>query len=381
MASTWKFLDVGKLERTHCYLSDNERLQLYNKLTKTFTIDDNNNYKTNGLPSPKIGCKISYQSLGQQIQTIIYYFIITFFFFLPAIYILLAIYFIYYAYYTQFIIYLIIYSILAFYPIKENKSIIRNKYVYNQLRYFSYRMSIHEDTYNYMKTTHKDVIFMAMPHGTLPLTTIISPLIHTDIYEGNDAVGTAASIIFYVPIIRNFAHWFGAQSVSKSSIKNILLNAKKCVGIMSDGISGIFVQSQHLKYENCEVVLLKKRKGIAKIALECGVTGVCPTYGFGNCQVYKCWFDKYGILRWLSQKLKMSLIIMYGRWYLWIPQRIPLYNVTGPIVKNKYANNPILKPTQEQIDEYHERILKAAKLLFDQHKQIYGWNSKELVFV
>ena len=75
------------------------------------------------------------------------------------------------------------------------------------------------------------------------------------------------------------------------------------------------------------------------------------------------------------------MIILYGRFYLWIPNRIPLYNVIGPIVKNKYMNKPIEKPTNIQIDEYHEEILKATKLLFDQHKAIYGWKDKQLVIV
>ena len=372
---------MSQLENTHCYLPDKERSALYEKLTVKFCIesDENNNFVVNGLSSPNIGSITTYQSLREQIETIIYYFIITAFFFVPIIFLIYTLYLLYLSYYYQVIINIMIYSFLSFYPIEENKSILLNKWVFNQLKYFSYRLCCSDDTNKFMLNKHSNLIFMNIPHGALPLTTVISPLIMTQIWNGNEPIATAASIIFYIPIIRNFAYWFGAKSVSKSSMKYILLNLKRCVGIVSDGISGIFVQKL---YDNSkEVVLLKHRKGIAKLALQCGVEGVVCCYGFGNCQVFKCWFDSYGVLRSLSKMLRLSLIILYGRWYLWIPKRIALYNVIGPIVKNKYANNPIKNPSQQQIDQYHKEILNATKLLFNQHKQIYGWKDKELIFV
>eukprot|EP01083_Nonionella_stella_P011959 33944_1 len=375
-SSKWKLLDVSVLEPSHCYLPDDERRELYNKLTKTFTID-NETFDVHGLSTPDFGRTVTPQPIIQQIQTIVYYFIIIAFYFTPGLFMLLFMYLLYHAYYTRLVISILICLFLVFYPIPENRAILRNRFVYNQLKYFSYRLSCHEETYNYMRSVHSDLIFMAMPHGTLPLTTVISPLITTDTFAGKEAVGTTADIIFYIPFIRNFACWFGVVSASKQSIQNVLLNVKRCLSIVCDGIAGIFEQSTNV---NTEVIFLKHRKGITKMALRCGCVGVVPMYGFGNCQVLECWFDKYGIMKAISKKLKMSLIVMYGRWYLWIPNRIPLYNVTGPIVRNKYANNPIKEPTQQQIDEYHDRILAETTKLFNQHKGIYGWSDKELVF-
>ena len=38
-------------------------------------------------------------------------------------------------------------------------------------------------------------------------------------------------------------------------------------------------------------------------------------------------------------------------------------------------------PTEEQIDEVHQKILAATKQMFDLHKASLGWGDKEMKFV
>ena len=130
-----------------------------------------------------------------------------------------------------------------------------------------------------------------------------------------------------------------------------------------------------------EYVLLKHRKGVSKLALQTG-SHVLPCYGFGNTSVYDAWYDPWGYMQYLSKKLRMSIIMFSGRWgMITIPKKVPLYCVIGHIVKNPYANKKIENPTNEQIDQYHEMILKEIKHIFDYHKHLYGWSHKDLVFL
>ncbi len=89
----------------------------------------------------------------------------------------------------------------------------------------------------------------------------------------------------------------------------------------------------------------------------------------------------FAICKYLSKKLRMSFILFYGRWFLPIAKKEPLYFVLGSIIKNKFAGNPIENPSQKMIDNYHSRLLHGIRDLFDKHKGLYGWEKKELVFV
>ncbi|ETO25251.1 hypothetical protein RFI_11886, partial [Reticulomyxa filosa] len=223
-------------------------------------------------------------------------------------------------------------------------------------------------------------------------------------------------VVFHVPFVRHILLWYGAISVSKASLMKHLKNHEN-VGLLMDGIAGIFAQhnkrNKHLDHHfqqhdeiasakstssfdsdsssnernndatknNGDVYAqIKKRTGIAKLALETG-SNVIPGFGFGNANVFTAVFDNYGVLEWLSRKIRASLLVFYGRYGLPIPFRVPCYYVYGRVIENKYANHPIKHPTEGQIAELHEQILKGFQEMFDAHKHIYGYPNAKLVFV
>eukprot|EP00462_Mataza_sp_D1_P016850 CAMPEP_0175167606 /NCGR_PEP_ID=MMETSP0087-20121206/28444_1 /TAXON_ID=136419 /ORGANISM="Unknown Unknown, Strain D1" /LENGTH=153 /DNA_ID=CAMNT_0016457531 /DNA_START=501 /DNA_END=962 /DNA_ORIENTATION=- len=144
-----------------------------------------------------------------------------------------------------------------------------------------------------------------------------------------------------------------------------------CVGIVPDGIAGIFTDSNQE-----EEVKLLHRKGLAKLCLKHGLT-VVPAYSHGNTDAFHTWYDKWGIMEWLSRKFRVSLFIPYGRWGLPIPFRC---NITmayaDPITPARKPN-----PTQEEIDALHQQILEGMRHCFDSYKAALGHGHKKLVFV
>ena len=80
----------------------------------------------------------------------------------------------------------------------------------------------------------------------------------------------------------------------------------------------------------------------------------------------------------LSRKLKVSLMLFYGRFGLPVPHREPIIMaVNSPV----FVEQKVESPTQEQIDVLHRRVVQAHKELFNSIKPLVGgvYADKDLV--
>ena len=77
-----------------------------------------------------------------------------------------------------------------------------------------------------------------------------------------------------------------------------------------------------------EVVKLKHRKGIAKLALRTGHP-IVPAYSIGNTAAFSAWFDPFGLLERISRAVQASLFIYWGRFFLPAPKQVRLTYVRG----------------------------------------------------
>jgi len=89
------------------------------------------------------------------------------------------------------------------------------------------------------------------------------------------------------------------------------------------------------------------------------------------------WYDPFGFMEALSRKLKVSLFVPYGRFGLPIPFRCNItMTYADPISVEKVA-----EPSQQQVDELHQRLLASWSELFESHKVPLGQSHKTLNFV
>jgi 2-acylglycerol O-acyltransferase 2 len=72
--------------------------------------------------------------------------------------------------------------------------------------------------------------------------------------------------------------------------------------------------------------------------------------------------------------LKTSLIIIWGRWGLPVPFRVPLLYAVGEPLELLHKDTP----TAAEVDAAHEQICRAFVELFDRYKWRYGWGHKTL---
>ncbi|CAB9514222.1 Diacylglycerol O-acyltransferase 2-like protein 6 [Seminavis robusta] len=217
------------------------------------------------------------------------------------------------------------------------------------------------------------VLFCIVPHGVGPFGITAYP-IWSKLWNAKLCHWTTAPVVLNIPIVGYLLRKIGYIPAKAPQILKTLTEQEDNVGVILDGIAGMFQDSSHKK----ELAYLKKRKGIVKIALKAGVP-IIPVYAFGHTAAYSVLVDPFGILEHLSNSLNTSLTPFFGRWgwLLGPPRRVPVTVCLGNPVHCPKTESP----TQEQINEYHAKLLEGYQQVFDQHKTAYGWKDKTLEFV
>ena len=144
---------------------------------------------------------------------------------------------------------------------------------------------------------------------------------------------------------------------------------------MPDGIAGMFRNNA----KNQEVVY-KNRKGVAKLALENGMT-IIPAYCVGTTKLLTLVYDPWDYWKTIDMgpgRGNRGIFFWYhGRYFLPIPRRANLtLLISEPIEVQK-----VEKPTQEDIDALHSKILTATKTMYYTHRKVLGYENEELIFV
>eukprot|EP01038_Epipyxis_sp_PR26KG_P006045 gene6045-8322_t len=232
------------------------------------------------------------------------------------------------------------------------------------LKYFSYRGS--------WKTSipiDSSLMLVAPPHGLFPVGNLLA-IIALPRFAGFYIRGIAASAVLNFPIAGNMLKLIGLIDASRNTVRKHLLN-KEVVGVSSGGIAEIFETNSA---NGTECIILKSRGGICKMAIQTG-SHIIPCYLFGNSKAFKIWYDQFGIMQWISRKLRVSLVLFYGRWGLPIPFRTTVFGVCGDPIYVQQKDNP----TNEEITQLLEILQTKIKELFDLHKASYGWEHVELI--
>lgn len=217
----------------------------------------------------------------------------------------------------------------------------------------------------------KAVIFAAIPHGVCPFGVVAYPL-WSKVWNDKLCHWTTAPVVLKLPIVSGLLKALGYIPAKTKSIMDTLTKKEENVGIILDGIAGMFQRNK-----NDEVAKIMARKGIVKIALRAGVP-IVPIYGFGHTSLYTVIVDPFGLLEYLSIRLDTALTPFFGRygWFLGPPSRSPVTVCLGEPI-----NCPLIaEPTKDDIEKYHNLMLDSYKELFDQHKAAFGWENKNLKF-
>jgi 2-acylglycerol O-acyltransferase 2 len=258
---------------------------------------------------------------------------------------------------------------LIIFPSPFKDSSLSSWFSFLVVKYFSFK-GIYVDKIE----PHKPYILVAPPHGVFPIGNICTMISFPTIF-GFSFKGLAASAALRLPIFKQILCSIGAIDASRDSAEKALLD-NYTIGISTGGVAEIFETNS---ISGDEVIVLRNRKGIIKLAFKTGASLV-PCYLFGNTHLYSLWTGTgavHELLRNLSRKIGAALIIFWGRNLMPIPYRIPIVGVMAkpiPVIKND-------NPTEKDIEDLHELLIDEMIKLFDKHKESYGWKSKKLIVI
>jgi hypothetical protein len=198
--------------------------------------------------------------------------------------------------------------------VKPRASLLALRLISPMLDYFDFEAIYLDDD---MRSSGKNYIFIAQPHGVLSFVGMCSAASKPkDILRVPTA---AASVVLRTPILKNLMGIFNLIDASAGSLRKHLRSGGSVL-IYVGGIAELFKTCR-----NEERLYLKNRKGFIKLALTEGVD-VVPAYLFGNSSILSVL--NHGPLASLSRKLQASLTLFWGKFYLPIPRDEKVQNVT-----------------------------------------------------
>jgi 1-acyl-sn-glycerol-3-phosphate acyltransferase len=229
------------------------------------------------------------------------------------------------------------------------------------------------------ESVYKPQVLIAPPHGVFPYGNVLA-MMCWPYTVGHSFRGLAATAAVSVPPFKQQLRSIGIISASKSSALEALEKIHPyAIGISTGGVAEVFETNNH-----DEVVLLRERIGLIKLAIRTGAD-IVPAYIFGQTKLLSCWTGE-GIpngkqfLQSLSRKIGFALIAIYGRFGLPIPYRVPIVCCIGtPISTAHIPEKTRDNPSSSEILEIQEQIISQTHRIFDRYKHSYGWSDKSLI--
>lgn len=231
---------------------------------------------------------------------------------------------------------------------------------------------------------------------------------------------------FTIPFYRDYLMSLGLTSASARNIKSLINNGDNSVCIVVGGAQELLLNqmvSRHTKIGNGYVasddeeddtqnrkirLVLSKRKGFVKLAIELGNVSLVPTFAFGEADIYRLMTPKPGSIgfafqRWLKTHFSFTLPFFSARGIFiydfgLLPYRNPINVVTGnPIHISDHALQDYLaehpQPEEERLpgakpkipqallDHYHKLYVDELKRVYEENKERFGYGDVELCII
>ncbi|CDO95834.1 unnamed protein product [Kluyveromyces dobzhanskii CBS 2104] len=187
---------------------------------------------------------------------------------------------------------------------------------------------------------------------------------------------------FQIPVYRDYLLALGITSVTRKNAMKVL-EKNYSIAIVIGGAS-----ESLLSQVGSTDVILNKRKGFVKLALQTGNVNLVPVYAFGETDCYKIFElkdnTKLGRMQiWLKETFSFTIPLFFARGVFnydfgLLPYRQPLDVVIGRPI---YIKEKIEHPTIEQIDHYHVLYIKELRRIFDDNKAKFNHQEKTLNIV
>ncbi|EGV60396.1 DAGAT-domain-containing protein [Yamadazyma tenuis ATCC 10573] len=196
---------------------------------------------------------------------------------------------------------------------------------------------------------------------------------------------------FTLPFYRDYLLSLGLTSASAVNIKSLINNGDNSVCIVVGGAQESLLNSGNNERNVSKEIklVLNKRKGFVKLAIELGNISLVPIFGFGEADIYNIIQPKPGTIgdtfqKWLKKNFSFTLPFFSARGIFiydfgFLPYRNPINVCIGrPIY---VPPNLRSKVPQELLDHYHKLYVDELKRVFEENKCKFGYENVVLNIV
>jgi 2-acylglycerol O-acyltransferase 2 len=215
-------------------------------------------------------------------------------------------------------------------------------------------------------------LFAVFPHGSnSDYRILMDGMLYDTLPKIGPNIRTlAASVLFRIPLVREFALWTGCIDASRSVAERALKRGRSV--LVLPGGQAEQIRTVHGK----ETIYLHRRKGFVKLALKHNVPLV-PVYVFGVSDYYHTWFTFFELRLWLLKNLGICIPLAFGLY----GSPLSPFPVKTTIVFGNPLSFTIKEPgapSTDELNKAHHEFSEAIKQLFDQHKMSLGYGEREL---
>ncbi|RNF02615.1 putative diacylglycerol acyltransferase [Trypanosoma rangeli] len=265
-----------------------------------------------------------------------------------------------------------------------------SRWVYSAVaNYFGLRVLVDEDESRQGEQQHhtpgervnlnnpeNKYLFSFHPHGVFPGTVMWA----TNTRQWAKAVGCntenflsvhCADVLFAVPMMRDFVLSMGGMTVARRGIECSLLQGNSVVVV-----TGGQAEMLYSKYSRKEMHLVTHHSGFVRMAMTHRVPLV-PIISFAENNVLSN-VSCLALQRYTTAKVGFPFpTVPYGRWYLPLPNPLPLTVVVGkPILPEPGMDVP---DNLEHVQRYQQRYFEHLEALFLKYRAKAGYPDMTLV--
>lgn len=217
-----------------------------------------------------------------------------------------------------------------------------------------------------IKNPDKQHIVAIHPHGPTAFSRTFFACGFRDLLSRPSRM-IGASVLFYLPVVREVTLWFGALDAGKETVE-MLLQAGANVELYPGALDEMLQPGD-------KTINVKTRLGFLRLALRHGVD-VLPCFCFGETNIQDLLVPPFAAA--FKKMFRVGLILPIGRFYSFVPYKNkPQYLVIGePIVVDHVA-----EPSEEQVSALHEQYKAAIAKVFEDNKRELGHEDYSLNIV
>ena len=242
-------------------------------------------------------------------------------------------------------------------------------------RHLNLTVELHPELAKAERKGAAQFIFAMFPHGCGSDFRILLqgmlPSVLPNIHERVRSL--AASVLFLLPVLREFTLFTGCISASRP-VAERALKAGRSLIILPGGEA-----EQLMTARRQEKIYLSKRKGFVKLALRQGVPLV-PCYVFGSVDLFHTSDLLYAPRHWIMKNFGVCLPLCWGLGGSLCPLPVKNTVVMGEPLSFKKCADPDYV-TSEELDAAHDEFCVSLKKLFDDNKGKYGVGDRELCII